>query len=1204
MSSALVFRCDSKSRWLNAAVCLSAVLLSASQLMAQPIPSPELDAAMQDLDFMVQGEYVGDNQAMQVIATGDGEFDLVIYEGGLPGAGWNRAEPKRLSGDADLVAELAESMKLKLVNRTSPTLAAPPPASALVLFDGSNESVEQHWRDGKRSPDGLLTPGTQTKETFQDYQLHLEFRTPFMPSAKGQARGNSGVYHQGRYETQILDSFGLKGVNNEAGGIYEVSDPIVNACYPPLAWQTYDVEFTAARYDENGKAISPAKITAKLNGVLVQSEVEVPRATRAAPLQAGPEPGPIYLQDHGNPVRFRNIWIVERDAEKDARRPVVSAVERLFSSNASAEGGEVLIQTLACDACHTTNQVTGLASQRGPSLVEITSRVRPNAILAMIANPHAAKPGTTMPDPWPGATDEQRSAHAKAITSFLLTSRPGKLTERVVPQASADRGRELYHSIGCVACHASQQGEATPTATSVPLGQLDQKYTLTSLTKFLLEPHLVRTSGRMPRLTSDPGEATQIAAYLLRDVVVRESSGQFTRKLYRGSWDRLPDFASLKIDSTAEVAGLKVDDVRPPANFAASFEAKIRIENEGRYLFRLTSDDGARMTIDGQQVENDGVHPATSQVGRFRLAAGVHDLKVFYFQGGGEVVLQLEIRDPDLGWLDIASVVEDGQSSPEQSLVPNQFQADESLVAQGQQLFRTSGCVNCHLLDSTSNVAGVSALPLDGLKLEKGCLADEVQSPAIDYELTTIQRESIREALRLRAQPTTDSRSDEQHVNLHMAAMNCYACHGRGDVGGVEPSRDAWFQTTTPEMGLEGRLPPSLTGVGDKLNDAYLVTLLTEGAQERPYMKTRMPAFGYAPLKAWHEAVVRLDRKDDSPTVVQDDTEPNILGSGRACVGNSGLACIKCHRFDGETGGGIGAIDMLRMTERLRPEWFHRYLIDPQTYRPGTRMPSSFVDGKSALVSVYDGDPGKQIDAMWRYLSLGKDAKAPEGLVPGAIDLAPDTRPRIYRNFISGASPRAIAVGYPGGINLVWDADRMTLIELWKNAFIDASKHWNNRGQGNQEPLGDSVIQLSSTPTVGRLESSDQAWPSESLRDRGAKFRGYKLDAEGVPTFDYVHNGDLIQDTPQASVVDGHPVLRRTLRIVPSPSSTSTLPLIVSVARGKIETLGDGVFRVDGLYTVTTGGADFQTRTVAGQDELRATVPSDSPTELWQQINW
>ena len=141
--------------------------------------------------------------------------------------------------------------------------------------------------------------------------MHVEFLIPFKPTARGQARGNSGVYLQDRYEVQVLDSFGLKGENNECGGIYSKIKPRLNACFPPLSWQTYDIDFQAARFDAEGKKIKDAIATVRHNGILVHDHVDIPGSTGGGQKETA-EPGPIQLQGHGNPVFFKNIWIVEQ----------------------------------------------------------------------------------------------------------------------------------------------------------------------------------------------------------------------------------------------------------------------------------------------------------------------------------------------------------------------------------------------------------------------------------------------------------------------------------------------------------------------------------------------------------------------------------------------------------------------------------------------------------------------------------------------------------------------------------------------------------------------------------------------------------------------------------------------------------------------------------------------------------------------------
>jgi len=292
-----------------------------------------LDAKTAGPDFTVQGEYVGKigkgtKLGAQVIARGDGAFDAVLYAKGLPGAGWDKKVRVKLKGKtkgkqtvftgknfkgvvADGVFEGTGEedvhFRLEKVTRKSPTLGAKPPPGAIVLFDGTD--VEQ-WINGKLEAGNLLGVGTRTKKRFRDFTLHLEFRTPFMPYARGQGRGNSGMYLIDQYECQILDSFGLEGKDNECGGIYKVAKPDVNMCLPPLSWQTYDVEFTAAKFDKNGKKVADAVATIKHNGVVIHNK----RKLKVTPGggQRDEKPGRLYLQNHGDPVRFRNIWIVDR----------------------------------------------------------------------------------------------------------------------------------------------------------------------------------------------------------------------------------------------------------------------------------------------------------------------------------------------------------------------------------------------------------------------------------------------------------------------------------------------------------------------------------------------------------------------------------------------------------------------------------------------------------------------------------------------------------------------------------------------------------------------------------------------------------------------------------------------------------------------------------------------------------------------------
>ena len=310
-------------------------------------------------DFKYQGEYAGDKLGAQVIALDKGAFQAVIYPGGLPGAGWDgknkilldgklegnsvilrpaKGKKRYLGGSpSDFSAtrkfpptghkdysgiitegklegrtDKDKSFSLRKANRQSPTMGKKPPKGAIVLFNGSNKD---EWQGGRvdNKTKLLNTDGSdiRTKRKFNDYHMHLEFLLPYRPSARGQGRGNSGFYQVDHYEMQILDSFGLEGLNNECGGIYSKKDSDVNGCFPPLSWQSYDVDFTNARA-KDGKKVKNAVLTARLNGILIHDSYEIPGKTGGSRRDPEGTPGPIKLQGHGNPLQFRNVWIVEK----------------------------------------------------------------------------------------------------------------------------------------------------------------------------------------------------------------------------------------------------------------------------------------------------------------------------------------------------------------------------------------------------------------------------------------------------------------------------------------------------------------------------------------------------------------------------------------------------------------------------------------------------------------------------------------------------------------------------------------------------------------------------------------------------------------------------------------------------------------------------------------------------------------------------
>ena len=235
-----------------------------------------------------------------------------------------------LSGGGACLAQYGDISDLKL-NKPQDKIdvkSTPAPQGAIVLFDGKNldKWVKQggkaaHWK----RIDGVMQVqrggNLHTKQNFDgSFKLHVEFRVPYEPKQSGQGRGNSGVYLQGRYEVQVLDSYGLKSQDNDCGGIYGVAAPRVNACKAPTVWQSYDIEFTSPRC-KDGKVVEPARMTVYHNGVKIHDRVRLVKKGKdgkeeivtntTAGMGGDPcKPGPIMLQDHGNPVQYRNIWLV------------------------------------------------------------------------------------------------------------------------------------------------------------------------------------------------------------------------------------------------------------------------------------------------------------------------------------------------------------------------------------------------------------------------------------------------------------------------------------------------------------------------------------------------------------------------------------------------------------------------------------------------------------------------------------------------------------------------------------------------------------------------------------------------------------------------------------------------------------------------------------------------------------------------------
>lgn len=858
----------------------------------------------------------------------------------------------------------------------------------------------------------------------------------------------------------------------------------------------------------------------------------------------------------------------------DDHEPVVAGYQRFkdVEDIPDHQKGMLLINELNCTSCHAGDSGWSIEPKQAPVLSEIGGRVLPDFFESFVLDPHGIKPGTTMPSVLAGKAEAEKREIAETIGHFLAST--GKVTSQSSSAAMVAKGKNLFHAIGCVACH-DPQSKDTHIATSVPLGDLDKKYTLSGLIKFIQNPKHTRPSSRMPQFKLYEKDAPAIAAYLLRDVVV-ESKINFA--YYQGTWEQLPNFDQLKPKITGVAGGFDVLVGPQKDNFGIVYTGFWQTTKPATYKFRIGSDDGSRLIIDGKTiVDNDGIHGVVYKEAEHELAAGVHEIRLEFFEKAGGEELKVQVSGNGYQGVGLETLM---RATKEEATSPDKgaFRLDLVKAAKGKEHFQTLGCANCHEMKIgesliAANVA-YSAKPLKELDPAKGCVTGANGAP--DFGFSEHQTQCLTAAIKRIKNPTPGPVATQTVVHEKLLTLNCYACHNReselGIFGGVVDltgdsdevfGRKDWFGGTQKEMGDEGQHPPSLKAIGAKLNKDWLEKMLDNGNKSRPYMKTRMPKFGgkevYGELV---NELVEADKLKNVPVVTQTESVRDVKKHGRFLAGEKALSCIKCHTFGSHSATGIQAISLTTMKKRLSKDWFQVYMLKPSKFRRGTRMPESWPGGKTFYPDMLDGDAHKQIDALWQYLSDGPTAAKPKGLLVGKEELRATDIPVVYRNFIEGAGPRAIGIGYPEEVNIAFDAQDSRMAILWQENFIDASRHWTGRGQGYEPPLGENVLNLPKS-IVFTNNFDGKTWPKEWDTQSRPSFKGYRFDKNRRPIFMYSVGDITIQDHPIPVVVDERPLLYRQFNF--KSAGSKSISYLVAVG-DKIEVGKSGTISVDGRF--------------------------------------
>ena len=903
--------------------------------------------------------------------------------------------------------------------------------------------------------------------------------------------------------------------------------------------------------------------------------------------------------------------------------PFLLTIAFTLTARAEVSPGEFLLSEMNCVACHDAAPEikARLASRQSPKLGADGVRATPQWLRAFLADPQATQPGTLMPDTMTALPPEQRPDAAEALTHFLVSLQaPGAPTGRGASVATMELGKRLYHTVGCVQCHAPTElppGKENDAAAkdelgklvSAPLGDLARKFTVGELAAFLRDPLKSRPSGRMPAMKLESGDAEAIAMWMLRAQMPGGAPQQIAGlrfEYYEKQLPELPDFDRLKPDATGVADTISLAPARRKGDFALRFTGTITVPKDGEYKFYTESDDGSRLSIDGRViVDNGGIHPAQPRDGTITLKAGPHTITATYFDGGGQTSLAVRWKGPGIEKQDIPANVLSHDGQPMLPVGDAPFAVDAAKAARGKELFAQLNCAACH---DGAGIPGTKAKALADLKARQpsGCLASAPKPGAPRFDIADRQRQVILAALGAQ-QELAAPLEPAQQVRRAMTVFRCTACHSRDQRGGPEGLRREYLTTVGEvDLGDEGRIPPHLNAAGAKLLPAWTKAVLTEGAAIRPYMATRMPQFGAANVAHLADAIEKADAPagtEPQPNVFAPGAADTANKFGRKLIGVGGLTCIACHTFAGHKSLGVPALDLTTVAGRLKWDWFRRYLLDPQTLRPGTRMPSFWPGGVAANKDVLGGDPDKQIAALWAYLARQNFTDLPAGLVQGKEEIVATTEAVIYRHFIEGAGSRAIGVGYPEKANLAFDAQEMRLALLWQGPFIDAAKHRNGRGAGSEKPLGTNVLKGPPGPPFAVLDSESTPWPAEVGKPAGYQFKGYRLDAQQRPAFAYTFRGVAIDDFPIAVPGEVDAALQRTLTFS-AAQPLAHLYFRAAVA-GKITPQADGAYLIDDKLTLRFPGAQPLIRTSAGKSELLVPIAfAGSDAKIIEEIAW
>ncbi len=675
------------------------------------------------------------------------------------------------------------------------------------------------------------------------------------------------------------------------------------------------------------------------------------------------------------------------------------------------------------------------------------------------------------------------------------------------------KGLVLIQELNCIACHGSATFPAIVGAKQAPRMEWSAKWLNPKwMERFINNPHTVKPGTTMPELLGHLNETTRSqTAKAITHFLVSRADNQFQTEA---------------IDSNSVPLGYE--------------------------LFNSVGCVACHSPRNDQAVEQplEKSMPLGELASKFNISGLVQFLEnpLVVRPSGHMPNMQLTHREAT----DIANFL---LQTADETSTP--WKLDSELAKQGESLFAKNNCQSCHADLVAETPKPVGQLALDKLRPEQGCLSGAAGNWP-NFNLQEDERRIIQASLKRLSVVLTS----EQKIDVSVHALNCIACHERSNLGGVTSERNPHFQTTNLNLGEQGRIPPTLTGVGAKLKPKWMQEVLINGRTIRPYMKTRMPQYGEENVGHLVELFQSLDQLPETKFAEFKDQE-EMRKKGLELAGNNGLNCVSCHTYQYKLSDTMPAVDLTEMAERLEKDWFYQYMLAPQSFSHNTVMPS-FWPGGHAVRKDIAGTPEDQIEALWQYLIDGRQAAMPHGVVREPLEIVVTDEAQMLRRSYPGIGKRGIGVGYPGGVNLAFDAEQLRLHAIWKGKFVDPSGVWTGQGSGNVQALG-KTIDFVKGPD---LDDIHQPWIFDDGRPPKHHFKGYVLGPARRPTFRYTFDSVEVEDFFVEVIDDQSNIthLRRTV-MLSAPDGRGDLRFRIATA-DEISTAAKNLFAVGGQLRI------------------------------------